>query len=70
MANTHAIQHLDIHDADPTVWEQGGTIGLSVPAPICQGDSSRVAIYFAGPERLRKLRDDIDALLARLGEAS
>jgi len=68
MAHTRAVQHLDIHDADPTVYENGGTIWLRVPAPICESDDSRVAIYLSGPDRLRQLRDDIDALLAQLGD--
>ena len=66
MAHARAIQHLDIHDAEPTVHSNGETIWLTVPAPACDSDDSRVVVFLAGPERLRKLRDDINTVLAGL----
>ena len=62
----HAIESLDIHYAEVSVSERDGILWLTIPAPRVTGDDSSVRAYLTA-EKLRQLRDDIDAVLARLG---
>lgn len=63
----HAVTRLGIHNAQVVVWKQNETIGLTIPAPHCEGDCSEVTA-FVTLATLRQLRDDINAVLGEVVE--
>lgn len=63
----HAVEHLHIHHAEPTVAASidGRSIWLSIDAPRGEGDESFIAAFMS-LDTLRKLGQDSAALVERI----